>query len=527
MNKTSLKLKLSIVFGLMTVIICVVLGLFFFSQIKKTLLDNFTRQGILLAENLAYNSQYAVFSEDRVALGNLTKGILNVEEVVYVDVFNREGKSLLEQSGSPPLSSNVLTSQSTLVEPYVSNGGERLFHFSSPVILKPSVEKSDRFALELLEEERGGKTTVQGEIKQGWVLVGMSLAPLNQQIQKILIIGVIVTLIMMSGGVYFIYYLSKFYIKPLETLSRVAQRVSEGDLSQIAEVTSRDEIGDLTQVFNQMTYSLSQRNLEIKTHTDRLNAVNSELMDLNATLEERVKMRTATLEEVDRLKSEFVSHVSHEIRTPLTSIKGYIDNFKDGIAGPLTEKQADYLERMTKNSDRLIRLIDDLLQISRIESGKIELNVVPLLVPSLTKEIVNNLKLLAEEKGLQIVVEEFEEDDQISGDPDRLEQIMTNLLDNAIKFAPEGSEITIAFQKDEQFITTSIADQGPGIAPEEQERIFDRFYQVEHELMTQTKGTGLGLFIVKNFIELHGGQIWVTSIRGQGATFSFTLPLIR
>jgi signal transduction histidine kinase len=539
MNRASLKLKFSLFFGLITVIICVVLGLFFFTQTKKVMLENFTRRGLSTAENLAFNSQYAVFSEDRNVLENLLLGILNIEDVVYVAVFSREGKSLVNKTrlkpfqvnqetvDIPPLSSKVLTSSLPLMESFTSKNGERVYNFSSPVILKPAKEKSDRVTLEILGEEEIGKSKAAGEINEGWVQVGMSPALLNQKIQKILMTGVSVTLIMMIGGVYFIYYLSKFYIRPLETLARVAQRVSEGDLSQTAPVTSKDEIGDLTGVFNQMTHSLSQRDHEIKTHTDRLNAVNSELLNLNTTLEERVRRRTETLEEVDRLKSEFVSHVSHELRTPLTSIKGYIDNFRDGIAGPLTDRQADYLDRMKKNTDRLVRLIDDLLQISRIESGKIELAVVPVSVFSIVNDVVNNLKSLAAEKRLKIVIEKFDEFEQVPGDRDKLEQVMINLLDNAIKFSPENDQVTISFQKGPKFLITSFIDHGPGIAPEEQTRIFDRFYQVGHELFAQKKGTGLGLFIAKELIELHGGQIWVTSARGKGSAFSFTLPLIR
>ncbi|MFQ5949614.1 MAG: ATP-binding protein, partial [Nitrospiria bacterium] len=480
----------------------------------------------------------------------------------------------------------------------------------------------------------------------GVVQVGMSPAVLNQQVQKMLGIAILVTLMMMAGGIGLVYFLSKHYVRPLETLATIAQRIGGGDLSQSAPVTSRDEIGDLTTIFNQMTRSLRIRDEQIKEHTDQLEILNKQLTDLNLTLEERVKARTIELEEVirqlrdekkktakvirditdgvividmtehiilmnpaarkmllgsgqrpvaddlsafshiphlreifqnpaevatheievhdpglassrvilassvpfkderghllgkvavlhditslkevDRLKSEFVSQVSHDLRTPLTAIKGYIDNMQDGIAGDLTERQKDYLYRMSKNAGRLVRLISDLLDVSRMESAKMELNLTSLSLHDLIAEVVNAIRPIAAEKNLKVVLNKFEGKSQLQGDWDKLEQVITNLLDNAIKFTPPGGRITITLKQDQRSLKTAIRDTGIGISPEEQSRIFDRFYQTERESSAYAKGTGLGLFIAKTLIELHGGQIRVTSEVGKGSEFAFTLPI--
>jgi signal transduction histidine kinase len=230
--------------------------------------------------------------------------------------------------------------------------------------------------------------------------------------------------------------------------------------------------------------------------------------------------------EVDRLKSEFISQVSHELRTPLTSIKGYIDNLRDGIAGALEEKQQNYLDRMSKNADHLVCLINDLLDVSRIESGKMALNVTVLSLRDLVAEVINNLRPIAAEKQLEIIVKKFEVESRIRGDYAKLEQVITNLLDNAIKFTPQGGRITIALEHVGQFLKTSIQDTGIGIPPEKRSRIFERFCRIEQESPSKVYGTGLGLHIAKNLIEMHGGQISVTSDVGKGSEFSFTLPAI-
>jgi len=232
-----------------------------------------------------------------------------------------------------------------------------------------------------------------------------------------------------------------------------------------------------------------------------------------------------SFKEVDRMKSDFISQVSHELRTPLTSIKGYIDNLRDGIAGALAKKQVDYLDRMSKNADHLARLISDLLDVARIESGKMTMNPIFLSFQGLVEEVVKSIRPIAEQKSLEIVLERFTGKSRIRGDQDKLEQVVTNLLYNAIKFTPPAGRITITLQRNERYLTTSIRDTGIGIPAEKQSRLFERFFRIEQDFSSNANGTGLGLFIAKNLIEMHGGRIWVISEVGNGSEFSFTLPI--
>lgn len=230
------------------------------------------------------------------------------------------------------------------------------------------------------------------------------------------------------------------------------------------------------------------------------------------------------LKDLDKLKSDFVSNVSHELRTPLTAIKGSVDNMLDGLTGELNEKQSRYLVRIKSNADRLARLINDLLDLSRIEAG-IKLNRINLSLPTVVKEVVESLGSVAAEKLINFEIETADNDLTAWADPDRVAEVLTNLLGNAIKFSPTRGNVTVSLARSgNNWVKISITDTGPGIRPEEASRIFDKFYQVSHPEQPKATGTGLGLPIAKALVEMHGGRIWLESQAGQGSIFSFTLP---
>jgi len=230
------------------------------------------------------------------------------------------------------------------------------------------------------------------------------------------------------------------------------------------------------------------------------------------------------LKELDKLKSDFVSNVSHELRTPLTAIKGSIDNMLDGLTGDLNEKQNRYLERIKSNADRLGRLINDLLDLSRIEAG-IKLQPIQLSLTAVARDVLESLAPVAGEKLIAFDIQCGHANLTAWADPDRVAEILTNLLGNAIKFTPAGGKIMVSLGRSgEDWVKVSIADTGPGITPDEASRIFDKFYQVSNPEQQKARGTGLGLSIAKALVEMHGGKIWLESPAGRGSIFSFTLP---
>lgn len=231
------------------------------------------------------------------------------------------------------------------------------------------------------------------------------------------------------------------------------------------------------------------------------------------------------LKELDKMKSDFVSNVSHELRTPLTSIKGSVDNMLDGITGPLSEKQMRYLTRIKSNADRLARLINDILDLSKIEAGKIDLRPASLSLLSLTQEVTESVRPVAAEKLISLEVATPDPHITAWADRDKVTQVLMNLISNAVKFSPSHGKVTVAIQRNgDQWVQISVIDTGPGIAPEEAGKIFDKFYQIAHADKQKTRGTGLGLAISRSLVELHGGKIWVETEVGKGSAFSFTLP---
>jgi GAF domain-containing protein len=234
--------------------------------------------------------------------------------------------------------------------------------------------------------------------------------------------------------------------------------------------------------------------------------------------------------EVDRLKSEFVATVSHELRTPMTSIKGYTDILLLGAAGALNENQNHFLQIIKTNTERLNILVNDLLDISRIESGKVTLAPQALDLREMAESVVGDYLTASQKdsKPISITLESPRELPNVFGDSERVRQIIDNLVDNAYHYTPMDGKIKVKLHSSKNGeVQVDVSDSGIGIAPEDQERVFERFYRGEHPLVLETPGTGLGLSIVKQLVEMHQGRIWMKSkgIAGQGSTFSFTLPI--
>ncbi len=227
---------------------------------------------------------------------------------------------------------------------------------------------------------------------------------------------------------------------------------------------------------------------------------------------------------IDHMKTEFISVASHELRTPMTSIKGSIDLVLSGFAGQIGTETQELLEIAHKSCDRLIRLINDILDLAKIEAGQIKLQKIPgdLLDP--VERSIRGLKAYADQLGVKISMVAPESLPQIEGDKDRIEQVVTNLLSNAIKFSPENGEIKVRLLVDSNWVECRVEDQGCGIAEQNLEKVFGKFQQVGES--PRKGGTGLGLAIAQGLVQEHGGKIWVESKVNEGSQFIFRLPLL-
>jgi PAS domain S-box-containing protein len=228
--------------------------------------------------------------------------------------------------------------------------------------------------------------------------------------------------------------------------------------------------------------------------------------------------------EAERAKSEFVSTVSHELRTPMTSIKGYADLMLMGAVGSLTDEQERFLTIIKSNTDRLTLLVNDLLDISRIESGRLVLSPKVVHVDDLIGQVITAMEARAAQRELALRSDLPRALPEIFVDPDRVIQVLTNLVGNACRYTPSGGEIVVTASAHGGEIRVSVHDTGIGISEEDQQRLFSRFFRSDDPLVQEAPGTGLGLSITKSLVEMHGGRIWVESELGHGSTFTFSLP---
>ena len=287
------------------------------------------------------------------------------------------------------------------------------------------------------------------------------------------------------------YAISWSIVTPVQEIDERLNRIAAGDFSQKVVVANRDELGALAE-------------------------------HVNSTCE-RLQELYQSLQDASRHKSQFLANMSHELRTPLNAILGFGELMLDGVYGPVPERMRAPLERMQSNGKHLLGLINDILDLSKIEAGQLSLSLGEYSVDELVRGVYGAVESLAAEKKLAISTRVPPGLPPARGDERRLAQALLNLVGNAIKFTDRG-EIAIEVETNEDSYTFSVRDTGPGIAEADQAKIFEEFRQVDGSITKTKMGSGLGLAIAKRIVEMHGGRIWVDSSPGAGATFSFTAP---
>ena len=280
--------------------------------------------------------------------------------------------------------------------------------------------------------------------------------------------------------------------RPVEELSVQMQKLNDGDFSARVPVRSLNEIGSLQSNFNRAA--------------------------------ERIGFMIGELRQLDQMKSEFISTVSHELRTPLTSIGGYVKLISSGDAGPVTDTQHEFLGIVESNVERLTVLINDILDMERMESGKFQLLKEPQDLREILRECRETLLLLAHHKGLDLRLKIPDRIPPVLGERARLIQIFTNLISNAIKYTNWG-HVEIQVEPKDFAVLVRVSDSGIGIPSEEQGKLFEKFYRTDAGLASREKGTGLGLAITRRLVEAHGGTVSVESEAGRGSVFTVSLPL--
>jgi signal transduction histidine kinase len=244
----------------------------------------------------------------------------------------------------------------------------------------------------------------------------------------------------------------------------------------------------------------------------------------NVRLFDEIQDKSRQLEIASQHKSQFLANMSHELRTPLNAILGYTELILDNIYGETPEKMREVLERLQANGKHLLGLINDVLDLSKIEAGQLTLDLADYSLEDIVHTVVTAVESLASAKKLALTGDVAPNLPPGRGDGRRLAQVLLNLVGNAIKFTDQG-EVAIKATSSDGTVTVAVCDTGPGIAPSDQEKIFGEFQQADNSLTRRKGGTGLGLSIAKRIIEMHGGRIWVESEIGKGSIFAFTIPV--
>jgi signal transduction histidine kinase len=308
------------------------------------------------------------------------------------------------------------------------------------------------------------------------------------------------------------WWLARNLIRPIRLLQKGAQRIGAGDLDLRIEVRTGDEIESLAEQFNEMAGRLreSHAGLELK------------VLERTREIEEKSRQ----LEMADKHKSEFLASMSHELRTPLNAIIGFSDVLLQKMFGDINAKQEEYLKDIHSSGQHLLSLINDILDLAKVESGRMELNIGAFDLHAAMDGALTLIRERAMNHGIALSSSVDPELGVLHADERKLKQILLNLLSNAVKFTPAGGAIKVTARKLSGQVEIAVSDTGIGIAPEDQAAVFEEFRQIGNDYKRKAEGTGLGLALARKFVELHGGAIRLESEPGKGSTFSFTLPLL-
>lgn len=494
-NRHGLSIKMMILF-----FVSIIVGLFFsFTVFFLTEWENCKNELRAVIDNrcesLAISLAYPLWSIDRTQLEKLLTAEMLNENIAGIAV-----RTL-------PAGDNY----------YIFREGGHLYFIQNGINLLSEEIRNSRFSCKKeirFEGEPAGSVDIYSSDK----LIREKMA--GNIIQIIIHYSIIIPVIFFP----LFFALGRMIILPIKRLSGALSSYTKGSFSIRVNNQSQDEIDELAVQFNKMADIIEDDMKKILSAQKLIN-------NLNQDLENRVAERTAQLEiareraeSADRLKSAFLATMSHELRTPLNSIIGFSGILGQELAGPLNEEQKKQLGMLTKSSEHLLSLINDVLDISKIEAGQMSLSNSPFDLYESIENVMKILRPLAGKKGIELRLHLSEQKITVSGDRRRTEQILLNLLSNAIKFTEQGF-VYLNCYLEENTVIMKIVDTGIGIALEDMEKIFVPFRQVNTGLARLYEGTGLGLSICKRLLEMMGGSVSAESERGKGSTFTVIMPV--
>ena len=517
MRRWGIRKKVLVVTLVPTLLTTLMLGLFFTYSWVNNIESLLKDRGESLSRQLAAGSEYGLFTANRSLLSSLSNALLEEQDVRSITFFGSDGSRLLHTG---PGSSETVQSDELTAEHATRISRKNSTRFITPVFLQDLMIESM-----LDPDARQSMSNLREPL--GWVVVEMSHIRTEKETYKALLIS----LLLILGGVILsmaiALRLSRAFTNPVFELNEAVAKLKEGKLDTRVYTGAGPEFEQLESGLNAMAEELSKAQAEMQQNIDQATE------DLRETLEtieiQNIELDFARKEalEASRIKSEFLANMSHEIRTPLNGIIGFTELL---LKSPLPRQQRDHLSTIRKSSEILLTIINDILDFSKIEAGKLILDRVPFQLRDIVEEVMVMLAPAAHAKNLDLVPLVYNDvPDNIMGDPLRVKQVITNLVNNAIKFTQTGEVVLRASLEEEEADTNrvtlrlSITDSGVGLSRAQQQSLFNAFSQADASTARQYGGTGLGLAISKRLVEEMGGKIGLESELGKGSTFWFTL----
>jgi signal transduction histidine kinase/DNA-binding response OmpR family regulator len=457
------------------------------------------------AQIIGSNSISALLFNDPQSAGNTLSALKAAPHILSAGIYSADGRLFASYSRDPA---------SQILELPTIPSGQREVHWL----------KNEEIVLARVIEFEGKPT--------GVVYIRSDVEELNSRWKRYVGIAGIVLSVCLLVALLVSSIFRRVLADPIVRLAEVARVVSRDKNYSVRATPTRSshELAILIDAFNEMLAQIQQSESALREGRDKLEQrVQERTAELEAAKKEVEEFSRSILrakEEVERgskFKDKFLSTMSHELRTPLNAVLGFSDLLADERYGPLNERQQRYVKHIHTGGKHLLTLISDILDLSKIEAGRMELSFESLRVATTLGEVISVMQPLAEKKS-QVLIKLAEPDLAVRADSTRLRQILLNLVGNAIKFTPDGGRIELAARLVQDKVRVEVRDNGPGIPPEEQQRIFEAFYRLR-ESGKKTEGTGLGLAITHRLVELHGGELSLESQVGQGSCFYFSLPM--
>ncbi len=537
-------LRFILIIVLLIMLTSISVSWFFIRREVALIQGNLRQKGETLVRTLAYSSVFPITTKSEDMLRTLVKGPMSEEDVIFRLIHDAKGtilaisSSAASKQGEKRLHLLVFSVPIQAKVGLADAGADRFSARPPPISCRDLRIGSDRLS-ELWRELTTGPVP---ENAMGVAHLGISLHQMDEELAEAKKNVGILILVVVGIGILVTILLVDIIVKPIGQLVTATRRIARGDLSQPVAIGTDDEIGDLARSFNEMVTQLEDSRRELENYSRTLERkVEERTEELESNVKELSEARIATLNiledineakkelekanrelmEMDEVKSKFLGTASHELKTPLTAIKANVDFVLSGREGPIPRNFRQYLLTIQRNTNRIQEIMEKMLDMARIKAGKIDLLMERVNLLKAVKEYVKEIKPVEKRIDIKINIPRYL---HVRADRNRLHDIYINLLSNAFKFTPAGGEIRIGARRENDVVLVEVSDTGVGIPEDLWEKVFDEFYQVDRR---RYGGTGLGLTIVRNIVEEHGGKIWVNSEVGKGSSFYFTVPLAR